>query len=218
AALQQLDIWAVHGYQDGVVPTATSELARLWTTTGNEHRIPSGKPYWMTETSGYGESWKGSGPGKSGALQLAMDMHAALYYGKVSAWVWWQGSQLDGIGDYNLMKGSVSRGKKYYVSKHYYRFIRPGARMVQLQSDEGAGVLATAYEHAAMGTFTMVLINSSDKSVKVQLQGENLPEQFDYYITDAGVQDCKLTGTVARNAVTLPPASVVTLISGPFKE
>ena len=51
-ALEQLGAFAVHGYSDGVVATPSSKLARLWT---NFHKAVAhtGRPIWMTETSGY---------------------------------------------------------------------------------------------------------------------------------------------------------------------
>ena len=216
AALQNIDILAVHGYSDGISPTGSSSLAQLWNTTKMEHKIPSGKPYWMTETSGYGDNWLGTATQKSGALSLAMDIHAALYHGNASAWVWWQGSQNDGINEFSLMKSTEQKGKKYYVSKQFYRFIRPGAKMVKLTYDETTGLFASAYENTAMGSFTVVLINNSDKQVKLNLAGADVPASFDYYITTSAAADncTKKSTAVIKNNVVLPPYSVVTLVNG----
>ncbi|HZF65191.1 MAG TPA: hypothetical protein VEZ55_11925 [Chitinophagaceae bacterium] len=214
AALQNFDIWAVHGYVEGVTPTATSEMAKLWTTAKNEHMIPSGKPFWMTETSGYSDSWRDSRVGKAGALDLGMAIHAALYFGNASAWVWWQGSELGSINEYNLMQGT-GKGKKYFVSKQFYRFIRPNAKMVKVTYDEGVKVLASAFEHSQMGAFTVVLINNSDKKVKVSLTGENIPATFDMYVTDGANANCtKSANPVEKTNIELPPSSVVTLVNG----
>lgn len=218
AALSRLDIWAIHGYLDGISPTASSELTKLWNTTKTEHKIPSGKPYWMTETSGYIDNWLGNTTDKSGAINLAMDMHAALYHGNASAWVWWQGSELSGIGKYNLMQGTTSRGKKYFVSKHFYRFIRPGAQMVKLNYDESLGVFVSAYEHTQMGAFTIVLVNNSDKNVKINLTGNDIPATFDYYLTDGNTNNCTKKDAVQKGNITLPPSSLVTLVNGRITE
>lgn len=216
AALQNIDILAVHGYSDGVSPTSSSKLAQLWNTTKTEHKVPSGKPYWMTETSGYGDNWLGNNSQKSGALNLAMDINAALYYGNVSAWVWWQGSQNDGINEFSLMKATEQKGKKYYVSKQFYRFIRPGSRMVKLVSDQTAGVFGSAFENTGMNSFTIVLINNSDKLAKLNLSGANIPDNFDYYSTTSDSQNncTKKSTTVSKNNIVLPPYSVVTLVNG----
>src|SRR5690606_13848632 len=133
-ASAHIDILAVHGYNDGVAPTSGSGLAERWTNHKEQFSDPMDKTVWMTETSGYADDWLGNGT-KPGALSLAQDVHAGLYYGNMSAWVWWQGSQLDGIGEFNLMNGTTA-GKKYYASKHFYRYIRPGAVRVKAESSD----------------------------------------------------------------------------------
>lgn len=216
SAINNIDILAVHGYSDGVSPTGSSQLAQLWTTTRTEHAIPTEKPYWMTETSGYGENWLGNTTFKSGAFNLALDMHSALVHGNVAAWVWWQGSQADGIGEFNLMKGTEYKGKKYYASKHYYRFIRPGAMRVKLTTEENKGIFGSAYVNTAMNSFTIVLMNNSDKQVKLNLDGADVPGSFDYYITTSSSADncTKKSSPVSKNDIVLPAYSVVTLVNG----
>lgn len=215
-ALSQVDLLAVHGYSDGVSPTGSAKLTNLWKTTRTEHMDPAGKPYWMTETSGYGENWLGNTTEPSGAFNLAMDMHAALYHGNVSAWVWWQGSSDDPINEFSLMRGENVKGKKYFVSKHFYRFIRPGAKMVNVSSSEADNLFVSAYEHTAMNTFTVVLINNNDKKVVVSLEGSDLPVDFEYYVTSGlPTQNCtKSSARVSKNKVELGPHSIVTLVNG----
>jgi O-glycosyl hydrolase len=212
SARQYLDIWAVHGYVNGVAPTATSQMAQLWKTTKAEYTDPSSKPIWMTETSGYFDTWNGTAQ-QPGAMDLALSIHAALYHGKASAWVWWQGSDNGTLNEFNLMQGTTKKGKRYYASKHFYRFIRPGAQMVDVSFNENEGVFASAFENQAMGAFTLVLINTNTKEVKVNLTGTNVPDAFDFYQTTSK-DDCVKKETVANNAVTLPPQSVVTLVNG----
>jgi O-glycosyl hydrolase len=218
AALANLDIWAVHGYLEGVTPTATAKLKNLWEVMKTDYLNPSGKPVWMTETSGYFDDWKRS-DGKAGALDLAMDIQSALYYGTASAWVWWQGSGGDRIDQYSLMAGT-QRNKKYYVSKHFYRFIRPGAKMVKLTFNASDQVFASAFEHTGMGAFTVVLINSSTKNLKVDLTGTNVPNDFDFYLTtsDPAVNCRKSEAKVTKDNIVLPPSSVVTLVNGKVVE
>lgn len=216
AALSNIDILAVHGYSDGVSPTGSSQLTKLWKTTHTEHKTVANKPYWMTETSGYGENWLGNTAFKSGAINLALDMHAALYHGNASAWIWWQGSTHDPINEFSLMRNTQLKGKKYYVSKHFYRFIRPGAKMIKVGFEETAGIFASAYQHTTMGSLTIVLINNSDKQAKLNLTGSNIPSNFDYYITTASAnENCKKSDAkVAKENIILPPYSVVTLVDG----
>ena len=52
------------------------------------------------------------------------------------------------------MNGLV-KGKKYYVSKQFYRYIRPGAVRVGATSTN-SNVFVSAYEHAGAGTHTIV--------------------------------------------------------------
>jgi len=204
-AANALDAIAVHGYSDGVLPTPSSKTAQLWTSLRTSFGEPMGKPLWMTETSGFDENWD------QGPMQLARAIWAALYYGRLQAWVWWQGSELGGISDYSLMQGTQARGKKYFVSKGFYRFIRPGARMVDVQSNDSE-VLAAAFEHEAMGAFTVVLINAGTQTKTLNLHGTNLPASFTAYRTSAS-EDCAQTGT-AGASFELPASSVTTLVSG----
>ncbi len=213
-AAVNLDIFAVHGYNDGVAPTSGSGLAERWTNHLNEFSEPLNKPTWMTETSGYVDDWNGAGDAP-GALSLAQDIHAALYYGNASAWVWWQGSDLDGIDEYSLMSGTET-GKKYAVSKHFYRYIRPGAVRVMATTEQET-IFITAYEHTENDTFTIILINSGDEDKMVFIEGDNLPEAFIMYRTTAGEDNCSLIGEVnfgQDNAFNIPANSVVTLQAG----
>ena len=73
------------------------------------------------------------GEDRPGAFDLAQAIFAALYYGKVSAWLWWQGSENSGMTEFSLMQGTRV-GKRYYASKQFYRYVRPGARMVRTAS------------------------------------------------------------------------------------
>ena len=210
-ALEQLGAWAVHGYSDGVTATPTSTVARLWGDFWDAV-ADTGKPVWMTETSGYVDSWEGDG--LPGAMDLAQGIYAALRYGNLSAWVWWQGSRLDegGPGEQGLMGGTEYQGKRYYVSKNFYRFIRPGARRVSIDSDDEE-VLLVAFEHEAMDAFTVVAINISDQTKPLVLSGANLPETFEAYRTSAS-EDCEDQGSVSADSVELPARSVTTLVNG----
>src|SRR5690606_25298095 len=136
---------------------------------------PMGKPQWMTETSGYSDSWLAT----PGAFSLAQDMMSALNHGNVAGWIWWQGSENPGssnIGQFALMNGLV-KGKKYYASKQYYRYIRPGAVRVDATSNNN-NVFVSAFQNTAQGTHTVVLINTSTNTQNVTVGGANLPGSF----------------------------------------
>jgi O-glycosyl hydrolase len=178
------------------------------------------KPLWMTETSGFVDSWTtGKAPdGKSypGASDLAYSMYSALFHGHAAAWVWWQGSEVGGTSVTNLMAGTKTLSKRYYVSKQFFRFIRPGATMVQTRSGDSS-VLAAAFEHKALGTFTAILINSSSSPKTVNLTGPNVPKTLTLYSTSA-TDNCANKGTVDASAIPLLPNTVNTLVAGNFYE
>ena len=211
-----IDVLAVHGYTDGVAASSGSELSKMWTNHAAQFSTPMNKEAWMTETSGYADTWEGSGS-KPGAINLAMDMHSGLFYGNISAWVWWQGSggASGSIGEFELMKG-VNTGKKYAASKQFYRYIRPGAVRVQTTSDNST-VFVTAYENIAKETNTIVIINNGDAK-SITLTGTGLPATFKMYRTAAAVgENCTLIGDVTigtGNKINMPEKSMITLQAG----
>ena len=214
-ASANLDILAVHGYNDGLAPTSGSGLAERWTNHLEQFSEPMDKVTWMTETSGYSDVWLGDSS-TPGALSLAQDIHSGLYYGNISAWVWWQGSQLDGIGEFNLMDGTTA-GKKYYASKHYYRYIRPGAVRIKAASGDPDTLFLTAYRHEANDTYTIVIINSDTNDRLISVAGDDLPSAFSMYRTTSDNDNCTLITTVETGSdktFVLPGRSIVTLQAG----
>jgi O-glycosyl hydrolase len=217
AAVSQMGIWAVHGYSDGVLATPTSQMSTYWASfyAGTQTAL---LPIWMTETSGYVDTIE-AGPNSAGdnlpgALDLAQSIYAALYHGHASGWVWWQGSEL-GTGapsEFDLMSSVTTRGKKYYVSKNYYRYIRPGAQMVQAASDDSE-VLVAAFDHAVANTLTVIAINGGTASKSVTLAGANLPATFQAYRTSA-TENCASVGPMAPASITLPARSITSLVYG----
>ena len=213
-ATKNIDILAVHGYSDGVAATSGSALAKMWTNHLEQFSTPLKKQAWMTETSGYTESWEKTGD-KPGALNLAMDIHSALYFGNISAWVWWQGSQSGSIGEFNLMNGTTT-GKKYQVSKHFYRYIRPGAVRVKSATDD-TDFFVTAYKNSVKGTQTIVVINSGNTEKTISLAGESLQATFKMYRTNSSTENCTFIKDVkpgSANRFAIPAKSIVTLQAG----
>jgi glucuronoarabinoxylan endo-1,4-beta-xylanase len=204
-----LDILAYHGYQDGVAPTEGSQLATYWKYVRDNWSKPHDKRNWMTETSGYTDNWSDD----NGALALGYAIYSALYYGQVSAWVWWQGSQLGGAPDeYALMGGTEYLGKRYYVSKNFYRYIRPGARMVAVASSDPS-LFVVAFTHAAMAAFTLVAINSASTDKQLVLGGNDVPSTYDAYRTSA-TENCVAVGSVNNGNIVLKANSITTLVNG----
>jgi O-glycosyl hydrolase len=213
-ARKNIDILGVHGYSDGISPTTGSELAKMWANHEQQFSIPMNKSVWMTETSGYSELWSGAA-NTPGALNLAMDIFSGLTYGNMKAWVWWQGSELSGITNYSLMSDTMCR-KKYFVSKHFYRYVRPGAVRVKSLSDD-QDVFAVAFEHPLKGTNTIILINGGKEDKSVTILGSDLPAIYTIYLTTSGKENCSESGTVkpgAGNSFRLPGLSIATLQAG----
>jgi O-glycosyl hydrolase len=160
----------------------------------------------MTETSGYSESWADS-------RQLAQSIFAGLKYGHISAWVWWR---LAVNASYWLDETLIYQGqptKRYYVSKQFYRYIRPEAVMVQGNADSN-DLLIVAFKHPVQKTATVVLINTSqttEKLVQLNITGDTIPPEFHIYRTTAD-ENCIDAGIVTSNGTfVMPESSVVTL-------
>lgn len=195
------DIIAMHGYDlDGI--TAASTSAHTWQAMYG-WGAPYNKPLWMTETSGYENSY-------AGALKLGKAMFTALKYGNVSAWVFWSlsGTTLDA---FTLMSSSGDKSKRYYVSKNFYKYIRPGAVRADASAPEGTNVFPLAFQHAAEHSTTMVLINDGASGKPIKLSGAGLPSQFNMFSTTIN-DNTKDVGVVNTGDVILLPAnSIITL-------
>ncbi len=194
-----MDALAVHGYSDGVHPTPVAQAVNLWRISGNQAASVN-KPLWMTETSGYFDDW-------GDAFQVAEAIYAALKYGKLAAWVWWQLSGGAENSEYAMFVASQP-GKRAYVHKHYARYIRPDAVGVGDSLVGDSLVFSVAFRHKAQQTLTVILLNANSASRTVTLAGPDMPS-FTVYRSTAG-ENCVDAGT-ATTSVTLPANSVVTL-------
>ncbi len=195
------DIIAVHGYElDGL--TANSPEAQTWQTMyswGAQY----GKPLWMTETSGFKNDW-------SGAMALSKAMYTAIKFGNTSAWVHWSlsTSKLD---DYCLMSSAGEKSHRYYVSKNFYRYVRPGAVRVKAESADAEKIYPLAFKHSTEQSTSIILINDNNESRAVKLSGTGLPVTFKKFTTTAN-DNCIEDGVVKSNeALVLKANSVVTL-------
>ncbi len=204
ASREQLDILAVHGYgQDGDDPNR--EATAQWRATRDLARRYH-KPLWMTETSGYADDW-------DGAIQLAESIHAALTEGDVSAWVWWSLSEAKPTRFALTVDGEPTH--RYFVSKHFYRFIRPGAVRVAAASDDEP-LAVSAYTHAEHQTLTAVLINRANHDRRVKLHARGLTGKLKVYRTTAKQGFQELAAIPADQRVHLPGRSITTVVAEGF--
>lgn len=204
-ALQYFGISAVHAYATDAV-TAGSQSASIWDGMYKVSNRKKKVPFWQTETSGYGTDYEA-------AMKIGRAMYIALKFGKVSAWLFW------GLSHPQAPEGLTAADKKptarYYVSKNFYRYVRPGAVSVDAVSSD-ADVLSLAFQHNDKKTLSVVLINNSpDSEKKVNLKfaaNTSTPTSFIQYTTSA-TDNCVSKGSVNADAtITLPKYSVTTLV------
>jgi len=225
AAKPFLNILATHGYSDGIQSTGSvQENADFWGLIKDY-----GKPYWQTETGpgAADDRWNDGGPdgqvtnAKTGKLvegalaSIGGRHHYALAYGQASAWLFWQITG-DTPSIHALMVCDQP-GKRYYVAKQFWRYIRPGAVRIAAGPDGGdKGVCLTAYQHPRDKTVTVVLLNRSDDNVKttVALKTDFPMTAFETFRTSLK-ENCADVGKTpvagGKAVLTLPPRSIVTL-------
>jgi len=207
-ALKHIDAWAVHGYTDGV-------QADTGSYSGGTERD---KPFWMTETSGpgYGETWADWGK----AMGVAKSMLSYLRGGKMSLWTWWT---LQGPGDSEnayayLLHAGGRPTLKWHVSRHFFRFVRPGARQIaSSSSDDDVKVVAFWHEGGECLSIVLANMSTSEKTMNaVSLSGGSLPGTFERILSTASEQSVESTVSSSEQ-VTLPAQSVTTLVSGVYR-
>ncbi len=199
-ARKYVDMLAVHGYAtDGVNPGSTD--AKTWENMynwGASYNIP----LWMTETSGYENTM-------DGAIALSRAMYIALNYGNVSAWLFWSLSttQLDA---YSLMSAAGEKSKRYFVSKNFYKYIRPGARRFKITSDD-EHLLPLAFHNAGDQSSTLIFINDASTGKAFRLAGTGIRSRYTAAVTNSSA-NCESPGEVnSADAILIPGGSVLTL-------
>ena len=208
-AREYVDIMAVHHYErDGIGPGETG--GELWKKYYNEYVNYPGYPkqFWMSETSGQQNTHEG-------AIRLVSGLSNALKFGKLNAWVFWtiSGETFDPYHPdqtQNLMLNGIKL-KKYYVSKNYYRYVRPGARVVESSSSD-IDVLVNAFWHEENNSMTYVLINKSSTDKIVNFDSYDMATDTHLARTSA-TENCQdIPIPAGSESFSLPPMSVSTFI------
>lgn len=210
-----LGIMAVHGYgSDGINPGAMS--IPFWQGMYNFSKEYK-KPLWMTETSGYKNIWNTiTSPEDPGAIHLAYDMYVALKHGKLNAWVWWRLS--DNANPRNEMEGLMKNmvpTTKYYVSKNYYKYIRPGSVQIKSISNDSKIAVLT-FKHTGLKQYVTVLINigTSDKTITIGgMNGSRVPKLYQNAYRTSATENCVELGQLSESSIVLPGNSITTLVS-----
>lgn len=218
-AANYLGFYAVHGYSGNGVSPGSGEAA--WADYYSKIAA-DGKESWMTETSGENPAWVSfdSNGKPNGALSVALNMHAALAYGNVNAYVYWQMD--DGktpVSTTTLESGLDPSSLKYDAAKHYMHFIRPGAVRIAASPDTITGISVDAFIEPD-NTMTVELINASnyDTPTTIAVPGTNYTSFAEYLTTALQPWAVLPDLNVSANSLslTVPANSVITLQSDGF--
>lgn len=207
---------AVHGYSNGINPAPTTELASKWggRSGAGTYAMAKGIDCWMTETSGY-VGWDG-GPGPDGgtmpgAQELGVAMYAALKYGKISGWWWWRLAVTESYWTDETLIYNGTPNKNYYVSKVFYKYIRPGAVMIDVNDDADEDLGVIAFRHKTNKTLTIVIVNSATASRDISLVMDDMPQNaFKRYVTSSSM-NFQGQSDVNGSTLTVPANSFTTL-------
>ena len=185
--------------------------------------------FWQTEycvmQGPEGAGGGGRDLGMKTALDVARVMHGDLTITNVSAWQWWTALSTadykDGLiytdywepGD----RETIIPSKLLWVFGNYSRFIRPGAKRLDLTgADDLYGLLGSAYKSPLDGQLFLVFVNMGEADATVSLELKGLPKgkavrSFVPYVTSEK-DDLKAYPPVdADGDYAVPARSAVTL-------
>ena len=238
-AAKALAFYTVHGYaQDGIASAGAEPQVWNWCrygwTKAPSPQLPDnvkgyesfGKKCWMTETSGEGSEWLEPKTGfpNNGAFSIALKLHQALSIGDVSGWMYWQmGAGGGDKPDVNSLVYSKTptMDPKYVAAKHYFRYIRPGARRLETKAVGDKELLCTTFLHQKDHTLTMVMINASATAKSPTIPVPTVlgsVTHFEAFTSSNGAlwQHTTLIPAHGKTTVAIPGYGVTTLV-GTYK-
>lgn len=184
-ALASLDVFATHGYEDGVkAEMSATSSRRFWDLIKD-----TGKPFWITEGGTGGHDWPE--PIQKG---IGNALHNALVAGHCSAFVPWQITE-SRKNTHGIMLMSEYTPKTC-TAMHYSTFIKPGA--VRIDAQPGFGeVQLGAFLHKDSGKLAIVAINPTDteQALNMTFKNLNVPPSLKAYRTSAS-ENLKEIGAV----------------------
>lgn len=202
---EYFDVWATHGYTDGVNSGGSQDPGRYW-----ERIKQFGRPYWITEGGTGGHEWPT--PITSG---IAAYLHYALVNANVELFTAWQVQ--DPVPSTHSVMAWDTPTKKTYAAMHYWRFVRPGFKRVDANFVGLSGSLrVSAYKDPSGERLVVVAINpsSSPQSLDISITGAVEVDSFQAFQTTAS-SNLKYLGPVNVNegkvSVQLPGYSITTL-------
>ena len=230
---QYLDVVAAHGYGDGVTSSIEARESNEFRSLMEKH-APD-REYWMTETGGGTAQWdrkewtikKHKNKKKIGQKVVSLGalsgfggmLHNAFVYGHCSLWSNWQFFQKDGGCSHAFVHATMERmtpSKKFYVVKHYSRFIPPNAHRVDATPSLKDDLSVSAYVHAEEGSLTVILTNHAEEDRTLSIDVRSVPEHaaLHSYLTTRDV-NCEPQADVPLTdgamGVTVPARSLMTL-------
>ena len=202
-ALAALDVFASHGYEDGVkAEMSATSSRRFWDLIKD-----TGKPFWITEGGTGGHDWPE--PIQKG---IGNALHNALVAGNCSAFVPWQITENRKNTHCIMLMSEYT--PKTYTAMHYSRFIRPGA--VRIDAQPGFGdVQVGAFLNKDSPELAIVAINPTEQEQALSLTFKNLkvPASLKVYRTSASenLQEVdKVPVNDNKAALRMTPQSIVT--------
>lgn len=202
-ALEALDVFATHGYEDGVkAEMSATSSRRFWELVKGTN-----KPFWITEGGTGDHGWPA--PIHKG---IGNALHNALVAGNCSAFVPWQITE--SRESIHAMMVMDRYTPKTHTLMHYSKFIRPGARRIDARPGFG-DVQVGAFLHEKNGELTIVAINPAQQNQPLTLAFKNLKclTSLEAYRTSAS-ENLQDVGQIAVNdnkaAFEMTPESIVT--------
>jgi glucuronoarabinoxylan endo-1,4-beta-xylanase len=203
---QFIQVIATHDYWETITPFTDA--------------IAQGKAVWETEVSNLGANDASIYDG----LHWAMQVHNALTIGGVNAWHYWWLINTDPSGQalINLVPSgsqtTIQVNKRLWTIGNFSRFVRPGAQMVALSSNNPEpDVYTTAFVQKVYYSYqnlSVVAINNSDQSKTLTVQFPNLswPRVFPYRTSASEdlIALPKIMPSGGKLSYVLPPRSVTT--------
>jgi O-glycosyl hydrolase len=167
------------------------------------------KPLWMTEWLSATGDW-------TEAFNTAQNIHNALVYGQVTAWMWYETWKGPGPAHnpYSIWDYYGVITPKYYTLKQYFHWVRPGAVRIKADATD-PGLLVSAFVQKKDRTFTAVVINRAASSRDAQINVAGVPGLTSLSMSRTSARENAVgAGVAARKgtsfSATLPAQSVTT--------
>ncbi len=195
---------AVHSYAgDGIEPG--SGTAVEWKNMWDFAQQAGPKDLWMTETTNPLD-W-------NGAMIAAKRIMAALNYGNISMWCWWKLSDQNPDVQNLLVDGQVTpETVKYYASKHFFRYIRPGYQRVDATSSYPS-VGTSVFRKPGTDQFVAVIINDTDQQRVIKIEGLTSSGKYDLITTGDGDYVVNKGQFDPASGILLEPFSIATIFN-----